>query len=173
MENFPCISNIRAKHMKTIILALLLIPVIAFAAEPCSNVKEKRIVEGTAPTASALYENLKNIESGAWKDGFWSETFSYIGDIHTTNGKAYKIGFLKTIWGESCRATNRLFVFGADNLCIGQYSGISEPPLKISRTVLIFPFDDQDGNEINFENGPPSPILLDGETPEWMPAKKL
>ena len=117
--------------------------------------------------------NIKHIENGAWKNGFWNETFSFIGKIHTTNGKIYKIGFLSTIWGESCRATNRLFVFGNDNLCIGQYAGMMEPPIKITGSKLLFPFDEQYGNIIDFENGPPLQIWLNGENPEWMPEKKL
>lgn len=158
--------------MKVIIFALLLIPVITIAAEPCGNVKEVRIVKGAEPTASVLYENIKHIENGSWKNGFWDETFSYIGEVHTINGEIYKIGFLSTTWGATCRATNRLFVFGNDNLCLGQYGGIIEPPLKISGSKLLFPFDDQYGNEIDFKNGPPLQILLDGENPEWMPAQK-
>lgn len=65
--------------MKTIITALLLIPSIAFAAGlPCGNVHERRIVIGVEPTTAALYNELKNIESGSWKDGFWDEAFTYI-----------------------------------------------------------------------------------------------
>jgi hypothetical protein len=52
--------------MKTIIIALLLIPVVAFAAgPPCGNVHKKRTVKGVEPTASALYYELKSIESGS------------------------------------------------------------------------------------------------------------
>lgn len=158
--------------MKTIILTLLLIPTIAFAGEPpCGDVHEKRIVEGVEPTATALYKKIKNIESGAWKNGFWVETFAYIGEVHTRNGKVYKIGFLTTEWGEACRATNRLFIFSSDNACLGQYGGIMEPPVKILGSVLYFPFDDQNGNTLDLENGPPAQAWIDGENPEWMPAE--
>lgn len=147
-------------------------PTIAFAAEShYGKAHEKRVVKGGKPTATALYGNLKNIESGAWKDGFWDETFIYIGDVHTRNGKVYKIGFLTTVWGEACRATNRLFIFNSDNDCLGQYCGIMEPPVKISGSVLYFPFDDQNGNTLELESGPPPQAWLDGENPEWMPAQ--
>ena len=159
--------------MKAIILVLLLIPIMALADEyPCGDVKEKRIIKGTEPTASMLYENIKHIKNGSWKNRFWKETFTYIGEVHTPDGKIYKIGFLTTIWGESCRATNRLFVFGNDNICIGQYGGVTEAPLKISGSKLFFPFNEEYGNKIDFSNGPPSQIWLDGENPEWMPAIK-
>lgn len=160
--------------MKTIIIALLLIPVVAFAAgPPCGNVHEKRTVKGVEPTATALYNELKNIESGSWKDGFWDETFIYIGDARTKSGKVYRIGFLATVWGEACRATNRLFIFNSDNVCLGQYGDMREPPVKISGGILYFPFNVMEGNTLDLENGPPATAWLDGENPEWVPAKKL
>jgi hypothetical protein len=152
--------------MKTIIITLLLIPAIAFAGQlPCGKSYEKRIVKGTAPTATMLYAKIKKIESGAWKKGFWEETFSYIGDVHTRNGKVYKIGFLTTIWGQACRATHRLFIFGSDNSYLGQYDGITDPPVKISGSVLYFPYDAQVGNSLDLENGPPAQAWLDGQNP--------
>jgi hypothetical protein len=160
--------------MKTIIIALLLIPVVAFAAgSPCGNAHKKRTVKGAEPTASALYYELKSIESGSWKDGFWDETFMYIGDARTKSGNVYRIGFLTTVWGEACRATNRLFIFNSDNVCLGQYGDMREPPVKISGSILYFPFKVMEGNTLDLENGPPATAWLDGENPEWVPAKKL
>jgi hypothetical protein len=158
--------------MKTIIAALLLIPTLAFAGEPlCGNGHEKRIVKGVDPTATVLYKKLKNIELGSWESGFWEETFTYIGDAHTKSGKLYRIGFLTTVWEAACRTTNRLFIFNSNNVCLGQYGDISEPPIKIVGPVLYFPFDGQDGSTLDLESGPPATAWLDGENPEWMPAK--
>ena len=157
--------------MNTIIAALLLLPNLAFAGEPLCTGHEKRIVKGDEPTANVLYKKLKDIESGSWESGFWNETFTYIGDAHTKSGKVYRIGFLITVWGEACRATNRLFIFNSDNVCLGQYGDISEPPIRIVGSVLHFPVDDKDGSTLDLESAPPATAWLDGKNPEWMPAK--
>jgi hypothetical protein len=124
------------------------------------------------PTATTLYKQLKDVELGSWDGGFWAETFTYIGDARTKSGKVYRVGFLTTLWGEACRATNRLFIFSSDNVCLGQYGGISDPPIKIAGSVLYFPFNEQVGNNLDLENGPPPTVWLDGENPEWLPAKR-
>jgi hypothetical protein len=149
----------------------LLIPILASANElPCHSTREKRTVIGSEPTASILYAKIRDIYMGSWKSGFWDETFTYVGDTHTQDGKTYKIGYLVTIWGESCRATRRLFVFDHNNDYLGQYYGIMLAPTKIVGATLYFPFKAEDGNTLSLEAGPPKQAWLDGENPEWASA---
>lgn len=157
--------------MKMLVAIALLIPILASADEPpCHNTNEQRIVVGSEPTASTLYSRIRNIDLGAWKNGFWDETFTYVGDAHTHAGKTYKVGFLRTVWGESCRATLRLFIFDDSNNYLGQYYGIMSAPTKIVGATLYFPFKPEEGNTLDLEKGPPKRAWLDGDNPEWRPA---
>ncbi len=90
-------------------------------------------------------------------------------------GKAFKLGNLITIWGNSCRATNRFFIFDADNKVLGQYDGLMiDDPNKIVITggTVIFPFDPKYGNSLDLENGPPATAWLDGDTEDFDYSKK-
>lgn len=160
--------------MKFLIAIALLFPVLAYADDmPCHSDSEKRIVAGQQSTASTLYAHIQHIDMGSWDKDFWDETFTYIGDAHTKSGVTYKIGFLETIWGESCRATLRLFIFDIRNKYLGQYYGIEVKgkDIKINGAALLFPFDASEGNTLDLENGPPKRAWLDGDNPSWIPAK--
>lgn len=160
-------------------LGLLLVlyafaPLVASAHDsPCHIDVEKRIVVGRQPTANVLYAHIKHVEMGSWPNGFWDETFTYIGDAQATSGKTYRIAYLRTIWGNSCRATNRLFIFDGDNKYLGQYYGIMVDPMdiRITGAQVTFPFDANDGNSFSLENGPPDTVWLDGDNPEWTAAQ--
>ena len=160
--------------IKFLIAVTLLFPALAYADDkPCGPDLEKQIVVGQQPTAGTLYTHIQHVEMGAVDKDFWDETFTYIGDAHTKSGVTYKIGFLEVIWGQSCRATQRLFIFDKDNKYLGQYYGIEvdAKDIKISGAVLHFPFDANDGNTLDLENGPPKQAWLDGDNPRWYPAQ--
>lgn len=160
-------------QVKGLFAIALLLPAIGLAeSNSCNTNAEKRTVIGKEPTAKVLYAKLANIELGSWKSGFSDETFTYIGIVHTKKRKTYKIGYLSTVWGESCRATNRLFIFDGNNKYLGQYDGIMLDPKRvwIAGAVLHFPFKSDDGNTLDLANGPPESAWLDGENPEWIPA---
>jgi hypothetical protein len=172
--DIPNLERDFMSYRSLLIIVCALFPLLASAHDkPCHTDIDKRIVVGRQPTAKYLYARIRHVKMGAWNDGFWDETFTYIGDVHSTSGKIYKIAYLSTIWGESCHATNRLFVFNGDNKYLGQYDDIMVDPMKIKirGTQIIFPYDTGDGNKLDLELGPPSKAWLDGENPEWSPAQ--
>lgn len=148
----------------------------AFAEDaPCHTTVGKRVVLGHEPTADALYAQLRTIELGSWDSDFWVETFTYIGDVHTKRGQTFKLGNLKTVWGISCRATNRFFIFDVNNKVLGHYYGliIDDPnEIVIKGDTVIFPFDPKDGNSLDLANGPPDEAWLDGDTEDFNPSDK-
>ena len=152
--------------------ALAAVSLGASAGTGCDTNAQKRVVVGPKPTANLLYTAIRNVDEGAWKDGFDIETFTYVGNVLTKSGTTYKIGFLETVWGESCRATNRLLIFDAQNKYLGQYYGIDTDPTKIQirKGVLSFPFESKDGNKLDLDEGPPAKAWLDGDNPEWSAA---
>lgn len=63
-------------------------------------------------------EKLLGETDVSWEVGkFHYETMTYIG--RTRSG--LQLAYLKTVWGLSCRATNRLLVFTSDDKYLGDY----------------------------------------------------
>ena len=138
----------------------------------CNPHAQQRVVKGRKPTANTLYAHIQGVGAGSWQVGFDTETFDYIGDVHTKSGKTYKIGHLRTIAGRHCLVLQRLFVFDAKEAYLGQYASVEVDPkqIKIQGTVLIFPYHKNDGNTLDLKDGPPTEVKLDGDNVEWEPA---
>lgn len=145
---------IQESTMKAFILILLLSPNIVWAN--CSDNAQIREVKGEKIRAEALYDLIKEKET-SWRDNFHDEEFHYIGRLE--NG--LEIAQLTTVWGQACRATNRLLIFHK-NQFIGNYGGIPDTP-KISVNKLIYDYAKKLGSEIDFQKGIPKEVYLDGE----------
>jgi hypothetical protein len=68
------------------------------------------------------------------------------------------------IWGEAERATWRFLLFLDDGTFLGMYTGIVFDPteIKIEEQRIIFPFNPEWGNSIEFSEGIPDRVWLDG-----------
>jgi protein associated with RNAse G/E len=91
---------------------------------------------------------------------FYEDNFNIIGNIHS-NGIIYTICYNEHVWGESKRMTGRLVIFIDYNI-IGQYGVINEEPEIIDNEIRFKDVKHAD-NFINFQNGIPEKILINGE----------
>jgi hypothetical protein len=82
-----------------------------------------------------------------------------IGNIFT-NSHEYTIFYNRHFWGNG-RMTGRLVLFEEFNI-IGHYGVINETP-EIANNKIVFKDIKYNGDTIDFENGIPEKILIDGE----------
>ena len=91
---------------------------------------------------------------------------TYFGSIQN-DSNSYKIYISKLVWAQSQRLTTRILIFSQFRY-LGQYSHISEDPIKIVKNKIIFPIDKEFGNSINLNTAkPPKQIYIDGEIHEF------
>lgn len=136
---------------------------------PCSQETQNLRHElGPQMITHQLYQQLIMAEDATGEDDFWDETFQYIGQLSDIQGRTYTIGFLVTIWGSACRSTKRLFIYNAKGVVLGQYY-INAVPTTLKKQTLWFDADSRYGNKIDFMDGPPKKIWIDGEVFKWLP----
>ncbi|MEO6523339.1 MAG: hypothetical protein ABIN91_16775 [Mucilaginibacter sp.] len=92
-------------------------------------------------------------------------TLKYLGKLTTKPGVTYKIMSSCWIWGLSQRTTSRILVYTAQNKYIGNYymSTTDVLPVKIARNQLIFKDVNGVSDSINFNNGVPKYIIVNGD----------
>ncbi|MEM7430769.1 MAG: hypothetical protein AAF351_02400 [Pseudomonadota bacterium] len=141
-----------------------LLGLLAWSDVPdCGDNASTRTVIGAQPIASRLYQNLQNIESGAWRDGtFHTERFDYIGTLLSKRSTKY-VGYLVTTWGAACRATVRVVFFDEDYWPIGQYGGLPMIKPSIEGDSLVWKGDGF-AEHVDLTEGLPTEIFVDGIT---------
>jgi hypothetical protein len=103
---------------------------------------------------------LKNILVNNYPKYFLEDgDFGVIGNI-SSNNIVYTIVYNKQFWGNG-RMTGRLVIFD-DYKIIGHYGVINEMP-EIINNKIIFKDAKYNENSINFDDGIPERILIDGE----------
>lgn len=61
------------------------------------------------------------------------------------------------------RLAQRLIVYSKDSGYVGMFEIADKPFLDVEKKILLFPYDESEGNRILFENGQiPTEVLLDG-----------
>ena len=139
--------------MKALLILLMLFPTVLWAG--CDDNAQLRVVKGADDRAGALYGLIKGDEP-SWSQGFHQETFVYLGRLKS----GYEVAHMVTLWGQSCRATNRLLLF-SQGLYKGNFGGIADVP-EVRGNMLVYEFDEAMGRAINFEYGIPEEIYLNG-----------
>ncbi len=90
----------------------------------CSDGASIRRFIGPKPLIHSLWKSLKATKVPLWAKGqFHEQEFKYLGI--TQSAKPVHLVLFSTVWGGSCRATNRLLVFDQSNQFIGMYSHLS------------------------------------------------
>lgn len=136
------------------------------SSEKCGLNKSKRILQGPEKLLSQLHKKAEKASDPPFfpQGKFDEEEFKYVGKIKLSEKDRYELVLLTTTWGESCRATRRLLVFNSDGVYLGNYGSLPEEPSKLTGSKVQFPFDESDGNVIDFSGAKPqSEVRLDGE----------
>jgi hypothetical protein len=92
------------------------------------------------------------------------DRFTILGNMEI-NGKKIVFANNVHIWGEAGRATWRFLLFLDDGTFLGMYTGIVFDPtkIKIEGQRILFPFNPELGNVMEFSDGIPDRVWLDGE----------
>jgi hypothetical protein len=92
-----------------------------------------------------------------------NDYFDILGNMEI-NGKIIVFANNMHIWGSSRRATWRLLLFLDDGTFLGMYVGIQANSNDITIEVhnIFFTFDPKNGNIINFLEGIPNEVWIDG-----------
>ncbi|NQD37315.1 hypothetical protein HPT27_09770 [Permianibacter sp. IMCC34836] len=129
---------------------------------PTCDDRSFREIIGPATIAGPLYQKAQAIAGLTWKDGeFERESFTYIGPVRSENGNLH-VTHVATVWGPSCRQTDRLVLWNANLQYIGHYYGV-QMPLRIEGSRLCA---GNPGSQscASFDNGIPQQLLLEGES---------
>lgn len=96
------------------------------------------------------------------------DDFTILGSI-IINGQKIIFAYNVYVWGSSLRATCRLLLFKEGGVFIGMYSGINEDPemIKPESKKILFSLSPKYGNVIDFSNGIPRSIWINGEVHEY------
>jgi hypothetical protein len=92
------------------------------------------------------------------------DEFTLLGNIEINNNKIV-LAYNVHIWGEAQRATCRFLLFNENGKLLGMYPGLVFNPeeIKIEGNKIIFPISPEYGNIIDFNQGIPKKIWIDGE----------
>ena len=137
--------------MKALLILLILFPFTLWAG--CDDDAQLRVVKGVGDRAGTLYGSIKGDEP-SWSQDFHKETFVYLGRLNS----GYEVAHLVTLWGQSCRATNRLLLFLKGHY-MGNFAGITEIP-EVQGNRLVYTFDEAIRQVIDFEFGIPEEVYL-------------
>lgn len=98
-------------------------------------------------------------------EGYVSEESEIISlDGITSSESEYRAVIIRQVTGTGYRGTTRLAIFSKKGEYIGVYSGLIEEPISITAKGIHFPFEEDSGNAIYFdESGPRAVARLDGE----------
>ena len=93
-----------------------------------------------------------------------NDAFIILGNIKI-NGKNIILANNVHIWGQARRATWRFLLFLDDGTFLGMYTGIAFNPIEIEieGQKIIFPLNPEWGNIIEFSEGIPNEVWIDGE----------
>jgi hypothetical protein len=117
-----------------------------------------------SPIACFADDSSANLQKNAIASfpEYFSQTdeFIVLGELFV-NEHLLTCAFNKHFWGNG-RMSGRILLFNNEGILLGDYGVISDEP-KIIDMKLVFPFQEEDGNYIDFSNGIPDTVRLDGE----------
>jgi hypothetical protein len=111
---------------------------------------------------TSLKASLKSVNPDYFPDNIQIEWFGCINND-------FQVYITKLIWG-NFRETKRLIFLSRDNKYLGNYY-LDELPDRIEDKKIIFKIKPKWGNIIDFSNGIPHKIYIDGHTYEFEQAK--
>jgi hypothetical protein len=112
-------------------------------------------------------EDINILQQNAIKRGLGlfhqDDDFKILGSIEI-NGENTVLANNVHIGGQAKKATWRLLLFSDDGTLLGIYTGIVFNPIeiKIEGKKIIFPLNPETGNVIDFSEGIPDEIWIDG-----------
>jgi hypothetical protein len=138
------INNLKTRKMNFFLIIFLLFLNGIFADENIS------IFQQNAINYDSIYFNINS-------------DFEILGNIEI-KGRKIVLANNVHIWGESRRATWRFLLFLDDGTFLGMYTGIAfnTNEIRIEGQKIYFPFDPEIGNKIDFTNGIPDRVWIDG-----------
>jgi hypothetical protein len=109
---------------------------------------------------SIFQQNAINYDSGYFHN---NDDFIILGNLEI-NGKYIVLANNVHIWGNARRATWRFLLFLEDGTFLGLYTGIAFNinKIRVEGSKILFPFDPEIGNVIDFTNGIPDKVWIDG-----------
>jgi len=99
--------------------------------------------------------------------------FKILGNMEIENKNIIFANYVN-IWGDSKRASWKFMLFLENGIFLGMYTGIvfDIESIIINDQMIIFPFDSKDGNIIDFSNGIPDRVWIDGYLYEYLEINK-
>jgi hypothetical protein len=132
----------------------------------CAPGRSLRLLDQPGDVAKKLFESARTSKPSPFfpTGTFDQEQFRYLGRVEATPTLFFEIAIVETTWGEACRMTRRILVFDKSGEYLGNFAGISKPPLRLEHQAILFSFLPEDGNRIDFSIGSvPPQIRIDGE----------
>jgi len=124
---------------------------IAQGTPNCNDGASIRHFVGPHPLVDSFWKNLQGTKVPLWAEGeFHQQEFKYLG--LTESSKPVHLVLFSTIWGDSCRATNRLLVFDQNHQFLGMYSHLNSI-LRLKSNHLVL-----ESGTADFTSGPPNKI---------------
>ena len=105
-----------------------------------------------------MKENLINFDNSYYA---WEDELTFVGNI-TIKGKNVYIASNFHEWNNGNRGTSRLVLFDNDITPLGEYAYLDLIPVVKNKSTLLFPCEEEWGNEWNFTNGINRTIRVDG-----------
>jgi len=105
-----------------------------------------------------MKENLINFDNSYYA---WEDELTFIGNI-TIKGKNVYIASNFHEWNNGNRGSSRLVLFDNDITPLGEYAYLDLIPVVKNKSTLLFPCEEEWGNEWNFTNGINRTIRVDG-----------
>ena len=105
-----------------------------------------------------MKENLINFDNSYYA---WEDELTFVGNI-TIKGKNVYIASNFHEWNNGNRGTSRLVLFDNDITPLGEYAYLDLIPVVKNKSTLLFPCEEEWGNEWKFINGINRTIRVDG-----------
>ena len=105
-----------------------------------------------------MKENLINFDNSYYA---WEDELTFVGNI-TIKGKNVYIASNFHEWNNGNRGTSRLVLFDNDITPLGEYAYLDLIPVVKDKSTLLFPCEEEWGNEWDFTNGINRTIRVDG-----------
>ena len=105
-----------------------------------------------------MKENLINFDNSYYAQ---EDRLTFVGNI-MIKGKNVYVASNFHEWNDGNRGTSRLVLFDNDITPLGEYAYLDLIPVVKNKSTLLFPCEEEWGNEWNFTNGINRTIRVDG-----------
>jgi len=105
-----------------------------------------------------MKENLINLDNSYYAQ---EDRLTFVGNI-MIKGKNVYVASNFHEWNDGNRGTTRLVLFDNDLTPLGEYAYLDLIPVVKNKSTLLFPCEEEWGNEWNFTNGINRTIRVDG-----------